>query len=349
MVGTSTLEDLIRWLSAIVGLVLVVSIFYWAMRILMVPTASTPHGARIIFRTVRNLMHLAGTFDRVQGRRRQLWALYVPISLLAVIAYTLTVTLVGYTFIYYGVSQDSLRISYVNSVSTLSVLGFAGEPSTLLQTTLTFAEAFTGPIMVALLITYLATMNASFNQRQRQLQEMDRDIGKVTSGPDLLAREAKGAGIEAMSPTWKTWASEFALMEADYDTVQGYLLLFAPSMRSHWVTDALVVLDAANIRNNVLAMPVDADADGCLTHGAAAISLSVKAFHHHVISFHHTTEAAEVTHQQFQQACANLVAAGVPLRPDLDAAWQTVQACRATYVGPVRKMAEMMESPLQLW
>ena len=294
-------------------------------------------------------MHLAGTFDRGQRRRRQLWALYVPISLLAVIGSTLTVTLVGYTLIYYGVSQDSLRVSYVNSVSTLSVLGFAGEPSTLLQTTLTFAEAFTGPIMVALLITYLATMNASFNQRQQQLQQMDRAIGNVTSGPDLLVREAKGAGIDAMSSTWKTWASEFALMEADYDTVQGYLLLFAPSMRSHWVTDALVVLDAANIRNHVLALPFDADADGCLAHGAAAISLSVNAFHHHVISFHHTTEAAEVTRDQFQQACNDLVAAGVPVRPDLEAAWQAVQTCRQTYVGPVRKMAEMMEAPIELW
>ena len=341
--------DLIRWISAIVGVVLVVSIFYWAMRILMVPTASTPHGARLIFRSVRNVMHLVGSFDRVQGRKRQLWALYVPISLLAVIASTLTVTLIGYTLIFYGVSQDSLRISYVNSVSTLSVLGFAGEPSNVLQTTLTFAEAFTGPIMVALLITYLATMNASFNQRQLQLQQMDREIGNVTSGPDLLVREANGAGIDALSATWKTWASEFALMEANYDTVQGYLLLFAPSMRTHWVTDALVVLDAANIRNNVLAMPVDADADGCLTHGTAAISLAVNAFHHHVISFRQTTGAPEVTHEQFQEACTDLAAAGVPLRSNLDEAWQTFRLRRGTYVEPVRKLAEMMEAPLELW
>jgi hypothetical protein len=343
------LGDLIRWLSAIVGAFLVVSIFYWAMRILMVPTASTPHGARLIFRSVRNMMHLVGTFDRVQGRKRQLWALYVPISLLAVIAYTLTVTLIGYTLIFYGVSHDSLRVSYVNSVSTLSVLGFAGEPSTLLQTTLTFAEAFTGPIMVALLITYLATMNASFNHRQQRLQEMDREIGNVSTGPDLLVREAKGAGIDAMSPIWKTWSSELAVMEANYDTVQGYLLLFAPSMRTHWVTDALVVLDAANFRNNVIGMPFDADADGCLTHGTAAISLSVSAFHHHVISFHRSTGAPEVTQEQFQQACTDLAAAGVPLRADLDVAWQTFRTRRGTYVEPVRKLAEMMEAPIELW
>lgn len=328
---------------------MVVYIFYWAMRLLMVPTAQTPFGARIIFRSVRNAMHVIGTFDRVQARRRQLWALYVPISLLAVIAWTLGITLVGYTFIFYGISNDSLHVSYINSISSLSVLGFGGEPSTLLQSTVALVEAFTGPIIVALLITYLATMNASFNQRQLELHQMDQDIVGVASGPDLLVREAKGAGLDSLVSTWRAWSSEFASMEANYDTVQGYLLLFAPSMRAHWVTDALIVLDAANLRNNLVALPPDADADGCLTHGTAAISLSVEAFHHHVVTLHHTRDATDITIEQFKDACAKLQAAGVPLQPDLDAAWTVVQSRRADYVGPVRKLAEMMEAPLELW
>ena len=343
------MDVVIRVGSTIVGTVMVVFIFYWAMRLLMVPTATAPYGARVIFRMVRNLMHVIGAFERVQAHRRQLWALYVPISLLAIIAWTLGITLIGYTFIFYGISTDSLHVSYVNSVSSLSVLGFGGEPSTLVQTTVALIEAFTGPIIVALLITYLATMNSSFNQHQLRLHQMDQEIGTVTSGPDLLVREANGPGIDTMSSAWRMWSSEFAAMEANYDTVQGYLLLFAPSMQAHWVTDALIVLDAANFRNNVFAMPPDPDAEGCLTHGTAAISLSVSAFHHHVISFHHATDASDVTFEQFKEACAKLTAAGVPVRADLDAAWDTVRTRRAGYVGPVRKMAEMMEAPLELW
>ncbi len=343
------MDNLIRILCTIVGTVTVVFIFYWAMRLLMVPTASAPYGARVIFRMVRNLMHVIGTVERVQARRRQLWALYVPISLLAIIAWTLGITLIGYTLIFYGISQDSWHVSYVNSVSSLSVLGFGGEPSTLIQTTVALIEAFTGPIIVALLITYLATMNASFNQHQLRLHQMDQAIGSVSSGPELLLREANGAGIDAMSSTWRMWSGELAAMEANYDTVQGYLLLFAPSMQAHWVTDALIVLDAANFRNNVLDMPTDPDAAGCLTHGTAAISLSVSAFHHHVITFHRTTDASDVTFEQFKEACANLTAVGVPLRTDLEAAWDAVRTCRDGYVGSVRKMAEMMEAPLELW
>lgn len=343
------MEDLIRGGSAVVGIVVVVSVFYWAMRILMVPTAPTSSGARVVFRSVRNLMHLAGLLVRTQQQRKQLWALYVPISLLAIIATTLGVTLVGYTLVYYGVSSDSLRMSYVNSVSTLSVLGFAGEPSNLLQTTLTFAEALTAPIMVALLITYLATMNSSLNLHQQRLHQMDQQIGAVGSGPDLLERAAKSGGVETLAPIWKSWASEFATMEANYDSVQGYLLLFAPSMHSYWVTDALVVLDAANFRNNVLAMPFDSDADGCLKHGASSISHAVDAFHHHVIAFRHVEAAPEVTHDQFVEACKALSAAGVELRADLEQAWQTFRTCRATYAMPVRKLAQMMDAPIELW
>lgn len=343
------MEGLIRAGSAIVGIVMVITIFYWAMRILMVPSATTPRGARIIFRSVRNVVHLAGTIERVQERRRQLWALYVPVSLLAIIAWTLAVTTVGYTLTYYGVSNDSIHQSYVNSVSSLAVLGFAGEPSTLLQTTLVLVEAFTGPIMVALLITYLASTNRSFNQHEVELSEMDKEVGNVTTGPALLAGAATGDGVESLSDIWKSWGVEFKRMQANYDTVQGYLLLFAPSMHTHWVTNALVVLDAANLRNHVLNMPVDADADLCLTSGAGAMSQSADQFHHRVVAFRHRTGPVDVTHDQFTQACAILTKAGVELKSDLEAAWTSFSTCRESYAQPVYKLAQMMDATIESW
>jgi hypothetical protein len=162
-------------------------------------------------------------------------------------------------------------------------------------------------------------------------------------------REATGGDVAPLVPIWKAWGSEFSLMEANYDTVQGYLLLFAPTMHAHWVTDALVVLDAANLRNNALALPFDPEADACIKHGATAISEAVTAFHHHVISFRHQGATQNVSKADFQSACASFAAAGIPVREDLDQAWQAVQTERATYVDQVRKLAEMMDAPIALW
>ncbi len=343
------MEELIRFACALVGLVMVVGIFYWAMQVLMVPGAPMSPGVRLVFRSVRNLMRLAGQTMRVDQRRRQLWALYVPISLLAVIATTLAITLLGYTLIFYGISNDSLHVSYVNSVSSLSVLGFGGEPSTLLQTTLALAEAFTGPIIVALLIAYLATMNSSFTQQQRRLEKMDDALGGVDSGPELLIQKAENNGLADLPAIWKAWGDEFSTFAAHSDSVQAYLLLFAPSMHTHWVTDALTVLDSANFWNNVVDQPADADAAACLVNGSEAITQAVNTFHHHVITFRHDLSVMEVTPDQFQHACGDLTAAGVKLKPDRDAAWTAFRTQRATYGQAVHKLAEMMDAPIELW
>ncbi len=343
------MEDLIRILAAIIGLIMVIGIFYWAMLVLMVPTATMSPGVRIVFRSVRNVMRMIGLIRRSDRPRRQLWALYVPVSLLGVIATTLAVTAVGYTLIFYGISRDTLHVSYVNSVSSLSVLGFGGEPSTLLQTTLALIEAFTGPIIVALLIAYLATMNSAFNQRQRRLEQMDEALGGVTTGPQLLEQMTKSGTPDDLVAIWKTWAAAFSNMAANYDSVQAYLLLFAPSMHTHWVTDALIVLDGANFRNNVLDQPVDPDAADCLTQGTLAITNAANTFHHHVITFHREDAAPDVTQDQFRQACTALTAAGLTLKSDLDAAWQAFRHQRSAYAVSVHKLAQMMDAPIELW
>jgi hypothetical protein len=168
--------------------------------------------------------------------------------------------LVGYTLIFYGVSSDSLRTSYINSVSSLSVLGFGGLPAPLLQATIALAEAFTGPNFVALLITNLANVYSSLNQERTRLRAIEVQVGHARSGPDLLERAGKGPGLAALSAVWMNWVAEFEQIEESYDTVEGYLLISVPSMQNRWVSGVETVLDAANLRNTVLDLPHDPQA-----------------------------------------------------------------------------------------
>ena len=76
--------DLIRFVSVVAGLLIILSTFYWAARILMVKGTNPPLVARFIFRVCRNGLHFIGSLMSNVEKRRELWALYIPFSRLSV-------------------------------------------------------------------------------------------------------------------------------------------------------------------------------------------------------------------------------------------------------------------------
>lgn len=251
----------LRLLAALGGVILIVLAFAWAIQVLTVKNAEPPPLARLVFRGVRSVMYALGNVAILRQRRQQIWALYVSVSLLAIVGIAVGQILVGYTLVFYGVSSDDLSASYINSVSSLTVLGFGGLPGTLAQATIALAEAFTGPISVALLISYLANMNSSVSQRQSELRSIEVKVGAAKSGPGLLERALDGPGLSAMTEIWQDWTREFVQAKASASTVAGYLLVYSPGMHSRWATDAQAVLDAASFRNSVFDLPHDPEAE----------------------------------------------------------------------------------------
>lgn len=339
----------LRLLATFGGLFLIVLAFGWAMQVLTVKGAEPPPLARLVFRAVRAVMFALGNLPLFRQRRQQIWALYVSVSLLTIIALAIAQILVGYTWMFYGVSADSLRTSYINSVSSLSVLGFGGLPSTLTQSTLALAEAFTGPIFVALLIAYLANMNSSVSQRQSQLRSIETRIGAVTSGPELLERALQGSGLATASLLWQEWTREFVQARAALATVEGYLLAYSPGMHVRWVADAQMVLDAASLRNAVFDLPADPEATRCLAEGAQTLQGMATHLDHPVLRMRRPRPFPSVTREQFDHACDALAQANAPLAADRDAAWATFQQERSTYEETVRLLSQFMDVPVSAW
>lgn len=338
-----------RLLAFVAGVILIVLAFGWAMQVLTVKNAAPPPLARLVFRGVRTVMYALGNLRVFRSRRQQIWSLYVSVSLLSIIAISVGQILVGYTFVFFGVSRDDLRVSYVNSISSLSVLGFGGLPGTLAQATIALAEAFTGPIFVALLIAYLANMNSSVSQRQSQVRTIEVKVGAAKSGPELLERALAGPGLAAMSSVWQDWTQEFVQAQASFQTVEGYLLVYSPGMHVRWVADAQMVLDAASLRNAVFDLPDDPDAGRCLDAGNEMLKEAVGQTDHALLRLRHAHSPGVVTRSQFDTACTALAAAGAPMKQDLDAAWATLTLERAQYEDSIRQLSKFMNVPQSEW
>lgn len=340
---------LVRVLATVGGAALIVLAFGWAMQVLTVKNADPPPLARLVFRAVRTVMYAIGNLPVFGQRRQQIWALYVSVSLLTVVAISVGQILVGYTFVFYGISADDLRMSYINSISSLSVLGFGGLPSNLVQSTVALAEAFTGPIFVALLIAYLANMNSSVGQRQSQVRSIEVKVGAANSGPELLERALAGPGLTAMTAIWQDWTTEFVQAEASFATVEGYLLIYSPGMHVRWLADAQMVLDAASLRNTVIDLPADAEAERCLAEGSKVLKAAVSQTDHALLRLRRHKTPAVMTRAQFDAACADLAKANAPIKPDRDAAWAGFVQDRARYEDSIHRLGEYLSVPQPDW
>ncbi len=334
--------DPVRLVSTLIGLLIIVSAIYWAARILMVKGTDPPYLARFIFRTCRNGLHVVGDAMRNTEKRRQLWALYVPFSLLSILGCTIAIATLGYTLLLYGVTQNSMSTAYVNSVSSMSVLGIAGQPKTLLETTIGGIEAFTGPIFLALLIAYTVSIYSAYSDRREKIDEMKTLQGESDNGVELLLSAVHGDGIHSLDSLWRSWAAEFKKLEKIYRTVDGYLLFFAPEMSTHWSVDAPTVLDAAALRNTLVAGPPDQEAADCLDQGSIAIASLAQHYRHRVISLHTYPERRPIDRLEFDYCAESLAVAGVATSSDLDRAWNEFQAFRSHYAEHVATLTRML-------
>ncbi len=336
--------DVVRFVSAVIGLLTILATFYWAARILMVKGTDPPLLARFIFRACRNALHFIGNQMSSADKRRELWALYIPVSLLTVLGCSIAIATLGYTLLLYGVTQNSMRTAYVNSVSSMSVLGIGGQPKTLLETTIAGIEAFTGPTFVALLVAYTVTIYSAYSDHRVQLDAMDAALQGNQDGVALLISAARGPGLDALDPIWRDWIAEFEQIEKIYRTVDGNLLLFAPNMSRHWSVDAPMVLDAAALRNSLVSGPLDTNAAECVDKGAGAIAHLAQHYRHRVISLRTYQERPTVARREFDSCARSLEEAGVGVAPDLDRAWQHFQETSGRYNQHVALLTRMLPS-----
>lgn len=338
--------DPLRIICAIAGVVLVILTFFWSAQVLMIRGAEPPYVARGVLRGARNLLHLAGNVGRNQRRRHNIWALYVPFSLIAIVGVTLVLGTIGYALILYGITENRPRVAVNNSISSMAVLGFAGQPATMRETVVAGLEAFTAPIFVALLIGYIVNIYAQYSNQRDQVAAMDAQIRGMDNGAMLIEEAARGDGIDSLSVIWSDWADELKDIEHTYLTVDGYLLIFAPIMTKHWSTYAAIVFDAANIRNTLVAPPPDPQAVRCLDVGSVAIGQIASHYSHRTLRFRQPPATGELTQADFDDCARNLRELGVEVVDDIENAWQRFQLQRASYSDATSKLQRLQPRDL---
>lgn len=344
-----------RLLVAAAGASLVALALGSAVRTLVLPRSAPDTLVRSVFRAMRVLFRwrLRSADDYAELDR--VMAFYAPVSLLSLVPVWLAVVLAGFAGLYWAAGAGTAFQVVQLSGSSLLTLGFAPLTSPLI-TALAFSEATIGLILVALLIAYLPTMYSAFSQRESAIAMLDVRAGSPPSAVELFARYHRLGQLHRLGELWAGWELWFAQIEESHTSLPALAFFRSPQADRSWVIAAGTVLDAANLSLTVLVQPDDtqaptndAQARLCIRGGFIALRRIADYFSIDYDANPSPGDPISITRDEFDEACAELAAQGVPVAADLDQAWRDFAGWRVNYDTVLLALARLTEAPPAPW
>lgn len=337
-------------LEALVGAVLVIWVLNDVFQSVVVPRP-TP-GLRpttILTRLTWPLWRRLGLRREQLADRERFLGQYAPLLLMSLLGTWIVGLLLGYGLVFLGMHaqirpapDDLLAAMYFAGTSLLTV-GFGDVVA--LDTparAVSIVAATTGLGVVALSISFIFSLFASFQRREALVVTLDQRAGAPPSGVRLLetmAREGMGDDIAPLFRDWERWAGEVLDTHVSYP-----ILAYFRSTHDNesWIGALGAMLDAATLVATTLANGPTGQARMLCGAGAHLVEDLTNFFrlpHEHEVG---------VEREEFDEARARLAAAGYATR-DSDAAWSDFADVRASYASSLNALAQHWATPPSQW
>ncbi|MFV2063485.1 MAG: hypothetical protein ACC726_08220 [Chloroflexota bacterium] len=330
----------------VLGLALIFVSLTSAFRTVVLPRAAFDPLTRIIFLGFRSMLLWASRLSTRHLSQEDVLAVHAPLGLLTLALTWALGIMLGFALLFDATGEIGFGRALILAGSSFTTLGFES-PEQGIHEVLTISAAVLGLGVVALLIAYLPTIYGLFSKREVVVADISIKSGGVAYGPDLvrhLIRDGDPIRLDEMCMHWEHWL--IALGETH--TAEPSLNFFrSPRSDRSWLTAATAVLDAAIIRNAVVAAPFSARADMAYRAGVEAI-VDIGRF------FLTGPDGAEPTGQlvsrhDLEVEIAKMEAAGCPIVEDRDEAWQTFTSQRSAYEHELRGLHELIQPPAAPW
>jgi hypothetical protein len=333
-----------------------VSIVIWtllsAVRAIVLPRGEQVFLNAFIFRALWVIFHVRLKRVTDYGGRDRVMAMFGPIGLLLMPLVWVTLILIGYMFIYWGLGIQPLREAYILSGSSLLTLGFAREEPLLIMT-LIFSEATIGLGLVALLITYLPSMYNAFSERERSVAMLEVRAGSPPSAVELLLRYNRISESDAlegrMTDLFRDWEMWFATIEESHTSLSALVFFRSPQPQNSWITAAGTILDSAALYASTVDTTNKAEAMLCIRAGFIALRRIATVFNIAYDANPAATDPISIAREEYDEAVQLLQAQGLPLYDDLEQAWRDFRGWRVNYDRVLLALAAFTMAPYAPW
>jgi hypothetical protein len=339
--------EAIRILVAVVGGCAVAWALLEAIRAFVIPRGVQVR-SRVVFYWVFRLLHWV---TRVRGAvdRESVDAIMVygaPIAVLGLPLLWLITTLLGFAGIFWAIDGNGFGDAVVVSGSSLFTLGF-DKPDGVGGAIVSFACATVGLGLLALVITYLPTLNAAFSRRESVVAMLDTRAGSPPNAVTLIERHHVFAGIETLDALWPEW-ERWIVDVGETHYTHPMLVFFRSSEPDHsWVSATATLLEAANFRLSAIDATGPGNAAAWMFYRAGLGAVQrLRAFFTYRIS---DRDIQPVDRAEFERVLVHFEEVGVVVVDDHEVAWERFCRRRAEYEPVLDALARLVDAPGGLW
>ncbi|MBW3633927.1 MAG: hypothetical protein KY456_12970 [Chloroflexi bacterium] len=339
-------DQIVDSLFVIAGILVIILSTGLAIRTFMVPTGAPPLINRVIFRFTQALFDAIIRPIRSEARRQGILSLFAPVSLLTVLSVVLAMIGFGYTLALYGAGIKPFIRAFLFSGSALSTMGFESPGNNFWVIVLSAIEALTVVTIVALLIGYLPTIYSSYQQRELAVTKLDELTGTQPDGIKVIDTYVNIFGPTRLGELWQTWLGWFDDLATSGSTLSGELYLRSSRWDRSWISAAGAILDAAALVDSSIDLSTDPEADRLVRFGSRALRRVLEPLRLHCAEDPTWPGTAiNVTQQEFDDAYDHFQQAGLPMKPDKDAAWRTFAQHRVQYECQLMALVRLKKPP----
>lgn len=341
-------EMLLRLAAAVLGALIAARALYSAIRTIILPRSSNDWITRVAFIAVRMVLDFIAPARSAYAWRDRVFAYFGPVGLLAAALTWILLVFAGFTLIFWGTGTATLSHAARESGSGLLTLGFFAPPGGI-QTALTFVEAVLGLGLAALLIAYLPTIHSAFSRREVAVNLLEVRADSPASAVAMLERYQRLGRWDVLHLEWERWEIWFAELEESHTSIAALAFYRSTRPTNSWITAAGAVMDAAALCRSLLDIPKDIQADLAIRAGFVALRSIADFFGIAYDLRPAQTDPTSVTREKFDQAAAELEAAGIPLRPDRDQAFRDFNGWRVNYDRTLLAISRLVVAPAAFW
>lgn len=339
--------EAVRILVAIVGGFAIAWSLLEAIRAFVIPRGVQLR-SRVVFYWVFRLLRWVA---RVRGavEREAVDAIMVygaPIAVLGLPLLWLVTTLLGFAGIFWAIDGGGFGDAVVVSGSSLFTLGFE-KPDGVGGAIVAFADATIGLGLLALVITYLPTLNAAFSRREAVVAMLDTRAGSPPNALTLIERHHVFAGIETLDALWPEW-ERWIVDVGETHFTHPMLVFFRSSEPSHsWVTTTATLLEAANFRLSAIDAPGPGNAAAWMFYRAGFVAVQrLRTFFVYRID---DRDVEPVDRGEFERVLVRFEESGVQVVDDHELAWERFCRRRTEYEPVLDALARLVDAPAGLW